>query len=209
MTLDELAPRAGEPFAAPRGAVLLRGGEVVEAVPYTAEGRIRVFRVAPRGREGTLYVLPPRTICVVSALGALSGVPAPAEAVAEDAVRGWRVPAAALRAAVAADGALRAAIFAAAAERMAALVGLIDTVQFHGIEARLAEYLLDRAVVLPGNGGHGRLAMTHERIAADLWTAREVVSRSLKSFEHRGWLRLERGMIVVEDPEALARLLDG
>ena len=72
------------------------------------------------------------------------------------------------------------------------------------MDERLASYLLDRARVGPRTSGEGRLETTHEKIASDLWTAREVVSRALKGLEQRGCVRIERGTIVVLDAELLA-----
>ena len=66
--------------------------------------------------------------------------------------------------------------------------------------ARLADYLINTTP--PG----GLLEKTHEAVAADLGTSREVVSRLLKDFEQEGLVALSRGVIRVHDKAGLARL---
>ena len=75
---------------------------------------------------------------------------------------------------------------------------LVQEVAFGRIDARLAQRLLQR------RNSDDRVTLTHHELAVELGTAREVISRQLKDFEHRGWVRLERGQIDILEPGALA-----
>ena len=77
---------------------------------------------------------------------------------------------------------------------------LVEEVAFRRVDLRLARFLLDRA---PRGG---ELEMTHQAIAVELGTAREVISRQLKEFERRGLVALTRGRVAVADPACLAAL---
>jgi CRP/FNR family transcriptional regulator len=67
------------------------------------------------------------------------------------------------------------------------------------IEQRLAKLLLDRKTEVIG--------VTHQGLADEMGTAREVVSRILKEFEEKGMVQLKRGMITIQDREGLAQTL--
>jgi CRP/FNR family transcriptional regulator len=88
-------------------------------------------------------------------------------------------------------------IFRYFAERVADLMQLVEEVAFGGMDQRLANYLLERGP---------QLETTHQVIADELGTAREVVSRRLKQLEGRGLVRLERGQVLILDAGGLLRL---
>jgi len=78
------------------------------------------------------------------------------------------------------------------------LIVLLDEIAFHSIDVRLAKLLLDETGF--------KLSRTHQQIADELGSAREVVSRQLKRFENKGWVALGRGYIEVIDKEALQKV---
>ena len=77
------------------------------------------------------------------------------------------------------------------------LIVLLDEVAFHSLDARLANLLLD--------SGTDHVTKTHQLLADELGTAREVVSRQLKRFEQKGWLALGRGQIDLANKVALLK----
>ena len=89
-------------------------------------------------------------------------------------------------------------VFAAYSRRITDLFTVIEEVAFRRMDVRLAALLAERAVA-------GRVLGTHQSIAAELGTAREVVSRSLRDFVRKGWVSTERGAVILLDPDALAR----
>ena len=91
-------------------------------------------------------------------------------------------------------------VFSAYSSRITDLLLLVEEVAFTRIDSRLAQRLLG----LSGAGAEVRL--THQELAVELGTAREVISRQLKEFERRGWLRLERGLVSIQQRDALENL---
>jgi len=77
---------------------------------------------------------------------------------------------------------------------MSDLIVLIEEVTFRRVDIRLARWLCAKA-----SGGHA-IETTHQEIAIELGTAREVVSRLLKDFERKRFLSLSRGQIVINQP---------
>jgi CRP/FNR family transcriptional regulator len=90
-------------------------------------------------------------------------------------------------------------VFAAFATRMGGMIELMERVSFQSVECRLAGWLCARAE-------DGRVNATHQEIATHIGSAREVVSRRLDAFARRGWVRTERGAVIVTDRVALERL---
>ena len=80
---------------------------------------------------------------------------------------------------------------------------VIDDVAFQRIDLRLAQRLLDQA------DADGMLVTTHQKLATELGTAREVISRQLQEFQRRGWVRLTRGRITLADRPAVLRFAQG
>jgi CRP/FNR family transcriptional regulator len=78
------------------------------------------------------------------------------------------------------------------------LIVLLDEVAFHSLDARLAKLLLD--------AGTDSVQRTHQQIADELGTAREVVSRQIKRLEQKGWVVLGRGQVDLLDRDALLKL---
>ena len=96
--------------------------------------------------------------------------------------------------------AVRDAVLTVQTRRIFDLVSLVDELAFHRTEARLAARLLQRAG--PGDA----VAETHQELALDIGTAREVVSRRLKRFEAQGLVALERGRVRILDRGGLSAL---
>lgn len=203
--LDEASRRrlaAGAQVATlPRGAAPFRSGGSCETYVFVIRGSIRVQMVSESGREIVLYRVEDGQTCILTTACLMSGEFYPAEAVAETEVKAAVLPAAHFRDLVASSDGFRRFVFEAYGRRLADLMAVIQEVAFRRIDARLAELLLGRAVA-------GEVAATHQELATELGSVREVVSRQLKEFERRGWLRLARGRITITDPRALAGLAD-
>ena len=109
------------------------------------------------------------------------------------------MPATAFRELIDREPEFRDLALSAFSRRMVELVEVIDELLLHRVDLRLASWLLEQ--VKPC----GVVTATHQAIAAELGTAREVVSRILKDFERRGGLSLTRGEIRLRDRGALRR----
>ena len=188
-----------------RGTYFVHAGDACKGVALLSEGDIRVFKTGPTGREITLYHVEPGQTCLLTLNGALTGEAYPAHAIVEADVEAVVLPVASFRKWVDRDTDFRRFIFRSMAERIGDLMGLFDEVAFGRMDRRLAEFL-DRAFA-DGSGGGKTLQITHDQIAAELGSAREVISRILKDFERQGILALGRGRLELKDRKALQELV--
>lgn len=187
------------PSDVPRGTVLFRPGDAVQGFVLMLEGRIEVFLTGANGRELMLYAVEPGQTCVQTTLGLLGEAAYSGEAIATAPCRLVLVPRAIFLKLMETSPAFRGLVFAAMAVRMEEVIRLMERVSFQSVESRLAGWLVARAE-------GGRVQATHAEIAAQIGSAREVVSRRLDAFARRGWVRTERGAVELRDAPALARL---
>jgi len=173
------------------GSVILREGEFCAAVPFVLQGAIRVFKAAESGREITLYRITAGQSCILSS-GCATGIEAfPAMAVAEEPTEAAFILAATVRRLFAQGSAFRDFVLGQYSRRMADVIELVEEVAFRHVDQRLKEWLSERK----SEEGGGRVRTTHQIIADQLGTSREVVSRILKDWEARGALSIGRGEI--------------
>lgn len=180
-------------------------GDPCVVVPLLGEGTLRVFMRGESGREITLYSVEPGETCLLTLVCAWSGARYPAGAVAESDARAVLVPVRDFCALCDGQPAVRAYVLQLMAERVLGLMALVDEVAFRRMDKRLAEYLVQHFPVRP-RGAAPVLETTHERIAAHLGSAREVISRLLKELERLGAVELGRGQIRLCDEDLLRRL---
>lgn len=198
-TLRALATIA-VPLHRPAGAIIQVEGEPVEAMYVVAQGRVKIARMAANGREQVLHV---------AAAGAhfntvpiFDGGPCPANAEALTGVRLLALPLMALRRVVEEHPALALALLKEFTARMRHLVNLVDELALHTVQGRLARLVLEQAETL--ERGEDVPLLTQAEMAAQLGTVREMVARTLKSFDALGLIRMERGAITVLDRAGLA-----
>lgn len=182
------------------GESLFREGEATTQFAVVGAGSIRVFRTGATGRQITLYHVRAEEASLVSMLSALLGRPAVATAQAEVDTEVVVVPAAALREWVRASEVVRRFVFETMTQALVDVTSLLEDVAFRTMESRLAVLLIQHADAVLA------IRMRHEDIAAELGTAREVVSRLLEAFERSGAIALSRGRIQIRDAAALRRL---
>lgn len=183
------------------GDVLFRPGDAPRGWIAVVAGRVRVSLTADTGREVVLYRINAGDSCLLTTSALLSSETLLAEAVAETDVEARLIPAAAFERRLGDDAAFRKEVLRNYAERVAELVVVIQDVMFHALPERLARWLLSRLV-------EGGVEATHQTIASELGSAREVVTRVLHRFERDGLVRIERGRIILTDPRALKALAE-
>ena len=176
-------------------------GDACEAFVILLDGRVRVQLTSAAGREVTLYRIEPGGSCLLTTSCLFSRDQYPAEALTETAIRALAVPRAVFEELLEQSTAFRDYVFDGFARRLTDVIGRIKAVALTPIEARLGATLLRLH-------DSGQSNITHQALAVELGTAREVVSRHLKRMEANGWLRLGRGHITVTDRDALLRLAD-
>jgi CRP/FNR family transcriptional regulator len=191
---------AAVPVSFAAGRTLFHAGAACEGYLLVLEGSLRVSLLGEGGHEILLYRVGPGESCVLTTTCLLGGQTYPAEGVVEEPVRGLLLPVATVEALLDASPAFRRFALAQIGERLAELLTLVSEVAFRRMDARLAAWLAER-----GARQGPSLKVTHEAIARELGTAREVVSRLLKELERRGLLRLGRGTVELR-PDAFRTL---
>lgn len=205
--LENLEPEARRLFASsakvanvPAGTVVFQSGDTCENYLLVIDGSVRVQMVSENGREIVLYRVDQGQTCILTTSCLMTSDAYAAEGMTETDVRAVMIPAIDFHKLMAASDVFRSFVFASYGTRLSDLLMLVDEVAFHRIDVRLAKFLLERA------GENGRIEATHQVLAVELGSAREVISRQLKEFERRGWVRLARGMVEIIDVSALEGL---
>jgi CRP/FNR family transcriptional regulator len=177
--------------------VLFSENASCQGFPLVIEGEIKVSRHSGDGRSLELYRVVPGELCLVSSaslfraqpLSALGITTKPSQLVmiSPDLFKRWiDTPV------------FRNEVLGLFAERMADLTCLIDAVAFHKLDRRLAAALLGRGQ---------QLNLTHQTLADELGTVREIITRLLRRFEREGWVSLGREQIQINNSAALRALV--
>lgn len=191
--LEALAARSPL-LRVPAGTRLFDAGQACPGFPVVLEGCVRVALAAPDGRQMELYRVEPGEVCIVSATCLFAGRAAVAqgEARTETALR--LISPADFADVCEQDPEVRRYVMGLMAERMAELFELVEAVAFHKLDQRLAAWLIARGPVL---------TQTHQQLADELGTVREIVTRLLRRFERDGLVKLARERIELLDPSGL------
>jgi CRP/FNR family transcriptional regulator len=174
--------------ALPANTMMQLDGQPCDSLGLMLSGVKRIYKTSGSGREITLYEVGPGETCVLNASCILSNIPCPVNAISVTDVAMLSLSAKDFRELVAKYEEIRTFIFAAISQNFASIIELIREVVFRKMDERLLDYLVEKSE-------QGKLIMTHQKIADDLGTAREVISRLLKEFERKGTLRLSRNLI--------------
>ena len=183
---------------APIGTIGYSEGMPCKAYVLRLAGQSRVYKISSGGREILLYRVGAGETCVLTTTCLLGHSDYPASTIVEQPIRDVIIPAAAFHELMITSDVFRRFVMENYGALISDLIVLLDEVAFHNVDARLAKLLLDSTTPA--------LVRTHQQIAAELGTAREVVSRQLKRFEQKGWVALGRGQVDILDRDALARI---
>jgi CRP/FNR family transcriptional regulator len=181
----------------PNRARFYHQGQRMDQFGLVGAGSIRVYRVGESGREITLYHVRAGETCLVTLLSVLLNREACASAQAEGSVTAVLLPGDVARAWIRSSETFRTFAFDTMGQRLIDVMTLVEEIAFRKMDQRLAEYFRQRAE------GDSQIVTTHEEIASELGTAREVVSRLLASFAQQGAIVLGRGCIRVKRPDQL------
>lgn len=182
---------------APPGRRLFDDGDACTHLPLLIDGSVRVSKRGPNGDELLLYHLRAGDICALSAAALLGEARYAATGAAETNVVLGTVPRQVFLGWVLESPPFRTLVFHTLSRRVSELMALVDDVAFRGVAQRLASRLLQHP---------HPVAATHQTLADEVGTRREVVSRILETFQHSGWIRLGRRRIEILDTRALRGL---
>lgn len=183
----------------PAGSEVFHQGDDCGHYVVVRSGSIKVFARSAEGKEVVLYRISEGEVCVLTTSCLLGNRRYPAEAVCETDVVVYLLQKAQFDQQLNSSETFRQFVFASFGERLADLMGLIEQVALDTIEQRLANYLLHH------HDAQQQIHATHQVIASEIGSAREVVSRQLKTFEKQQLVALSRGQITLLDADALAQ----
>ena len=188
-----------QPVELKKGNPICDQGVLCQHLALIVSGTARVYKLGESGREITLYRLGRGESCILTASCIVSGSPFPAFAVCEEDIRALAIHPGVVRQWTDEFPVWRNYLFSLISDRLGDGISVIEEIAFRRVDRRLADYLLQRA----GNGQQS-IKITHQAIASDLGTSREVVSRILKDFEHQGLIAVSRGQLQISDAAGLA-----
>ena len=197
----QTAMQKAQTVTVPQGAILFRDGDACSNYVLVVDGAIRVQKIDIQGREIVLYRVEDGQTCMLTTSCLLGGQAYPAEGIAESEVSLVLLPMDAFDSTLSHSSAFRHFVMAQIGQRIGDLMALVEDVAFGRMDERLARLLSKRATE-SGN----EISCTHQELAFELGTAREVVSRLLKDFEHKELLSLQRGKVEITSIEELQEL---
>ena len=199
-TLERLARNAVHRKVS-AGTVMFSERSPCAGFPLVLGGSARIVQRYANGRELQLYRIKAGESCLLSGSCLLGAKDYSASGIADDDLEVLVVPAHEFKALVAEDEVFRTYVFSLFGERLAALLQLVEAIAYQKLDQRLAALLLSHP-----RDAAATLHATHQELADELGSVREIVTRLLRSFEDRGWVELGRERIVLRDQAAIAAL---
>jgi CRP/FNR family transcriptional regulator len=196
----ELLVKYSRIVEAPIGTVGYREGTPCGAYVMRLAGKSRVYKMSASGREILLYRVAAGETCVITTTCLLGNSDYPASTIVEEPIRDVLIPASAFNQLMIDSAVFRKFVMTNYGALISDLIVLLDEVAFHSLDSRLAKVLLDAK--------SPQITRTHQQIADELGTAREVVSRQLKRLELKGVVSLGRGQVEVIDRNTLEKLVN-
>ncbi len=184
----------------PKGSEVFGPANIPDSLFFLFDGTLRVLQTSENGREIVLYRVDAGDSCVLTTACMLAEEAYNAEGVAETELIAITLPKLAFERLVTEKAAFRNFVFAAYSRRLIDLLRVVDDVAFGRIDVRLAHRLLALA------GDQAEISATHQHLASELGTAREVISRVLQDFQKRGLIAQSRGRIALLNRSALEAL---
>ena len=186
--------------AVPKGTRIFGPGQSPENLLLLLEGAVRVHQTSDQGREIVLYRVNAGESCVLTTACMLAYEDYSAEGHADTDVRAVAIPRRVFDELIARSPTFRNFVLTAYSQRITDLFRVIEEIAFQRLDIRLAQ----RLQVLAGDADE--IATTHQELAVELGTAREVISRQLAEFQRRGWIAQTRGRVTLLDRDAIAGL---
>jgi CRP/FNR family transcriptional regulator len=199
-TVSDILDKQARMTRLSKGAVIFGPGHPAENLLLLVAGTVRVQQLSDAGREIVLYRIHSGESCVLTTACLLAFEDYSAEGIAETDIEAIKIPRDAFDEFMSVSKEFRAFVFEAYSKRITDLFMVIEEIAFKRMDIRVAQKLLEL------QDAQSALHLTHQQLAIELGTAREVVSRQLKEFERRGWLTLSRGEIDLRDTAAIDRL---
>ncbi|MBV1694280.1 MAG: Crp/Fnr family transcriptional regulator [Hyphomicrobiales bacterium] len=199
-TVRDQLVRGSKVVDLPEHSRIFGPGQAPENFLLLLDGTVRVQQASESGREIVLYRVSAGETCALTTACLLAYEDYQAEGITETAVRAVAVGRSVFDDLIASSAEFRRFVFTAFSRRVTDLFRLIEDVAFARLDVRLAQRLLQLA------DPDGRVHATHQQLASELGTAREVISRQLTDFQRREWIKVLRGTVEIADRPALLKL---
>jgi len=177
------------------GKTLMEPGQFIKAVPLVLEGSIKIMRVDEDGKELFLYYLETGETCALSLTCCSAARPSEIKAVVEEKASLLFIPIQVHEQLVDEFKQWKDFVSTTYQHRFQEMLTVLDAVAFKRMDERLMNYIVTKMKQLKSNELH----TTHQEIANELGTAREVISRLLKQLEKKKWIELGRNVIYIRD----------
>ncbi len=177
----------------PTGKDVFVEGDDVEAIALLISGVVRVYKIGETGREITLYRFGLGQSCILTANAILSRQSFPAIATVEQDAEAVMIPATTFREWVQRYEVWRNFVYDLLSQRLVSMMEIVDEIAFRRMDARIASLLLSQCQ------SENPIRITHQEIAAELGSSREVISRILEDFAAHKAIHVARGTIEVVD----------
>jgi len=181
----------------PAGRDVFLEGDRIEAIALLISGVVRVYKIGETGRQITLYRFGNGSSCILTANAILSQNTFPAIATVEEDAEAVMIPAGVFREWVKRFDFWRDFVFDLLSQRLSTVMQIVDEVVFQRMDRRVASLMLNRG------RSENPIRITHQEIASELGSSREVISRLLEDFIAEGSIHAGRGSIEILDFEAL------
>ncbi|MGE4132249.1 MAG: Crp/Fnr family transcriptional regulator [Bdellovibrionales bacterium] len=186
-----LVEKYGHVLRLEAGQKVFSEGDSCQNFVVLKNGTIKVFKNSEKGREFVLYRVTPDYMCVLTTTCMLSKTPYAADAVAESDVEALVLDQPSFDRLIVESKEFREMVFKSLSARFQGFVEKIDEVVFHSLKERLKEFLVRQ------KGPDGKVHMTHQELAAELGTEREVISRLLSQLKKDHLVDLGKGEVFV------------
>jgi CRP/FNR family transcriptional regulator len=175
------------------GDIIVEPNKYIKVIPLVLKGTIKVIRETNGGNELTLYYIRSGESCAVSLSTSLMNKLSNIKAVAEENVELIAIPSSVSSKWYEIYSSWRMFVLKTMDNRYDEIINALDSVAFKKIDERLVDYLKSKSEALQSNV----LNITHQEIANELSTSREVISRLLKQLEQKGVLKLFRNKVEI------------
>lgn len=184
----------------PAGVSSFSEGDACDKYLLCIDGRVRVFKMSMDGREIVLYRVNRGENCAVTTACLLASSDYPASAMVEADTRVAVVPKQDFLEGIAHSRAFRDFALETYSRTLVLLTRLVKCLAFDPLELRIAQHLLDHA------DRAGTVRITHQDLASELGTVREVVTRCLSHFKAQRCIEIQRGLVTITDRRRLSEL---
>ncbi|MDX2469688.1 MAG: Crp/Fnr family transcriptional regulator [SAR324 cluster bacterium] len=181
----------------PKGTEIFAEGDPCVMIALLLTGVVRVYKLSESGREMTLYRIHPGESCILSISSLLSHKPLGAIAVVEEDIEAYAIPAGTFSSWMKVKPCMQDFVFDLLSRRLSEVLTTVEEVAFHRLDERILKFLLSQ----PRN--NAEVATTHQKIAVEVGSSREVVTRTLKDLQSQGLVEIGRGAIILRDLEKI------